>query len=73
MYREEGRGEMISWSHADVCFSCFFQGNEILDIPGEQVTEEQFTDEQGNIITKKVRLLHKGSQDIIQSQSWRGP
>uniref|UniRef100_A0A670Z7T3 Ankyrin 1 n=1 Tax=Pseudonaja textilis TaxID=8673 RepID=A0A670Z7T3_PSETE len=28
-------------------------GNEILDIPGEQVTEEQFTDEQGNIITKK--------------------
>uniref|UniRef100_A0A803SMI0 Ankyrin 1 n=1 Tax=Anolis carolinensis TaxID=28377 RepID=A0A803SMI0_ANOCA len=32
----------------------FFQGNEALDIPGEQVTEEQFTDEQGNIITKKV-------------------
>uniref|UniRef100_A0A803TNM7 Ankyrin 1 n=1 Tax=Anolis carolinensis TaxID=28377 RepID=A0A803TNM7_ANOCA len=30
------------------------QGNEALDIPGEQVTEEQFTDEQGNIITKKV-------------------
>ncbi|XP_026570881.1 ankyrin-1-like isoform X1 [Pseudonaja textilis] len=32
----------------------FVQGNEILDIPGEQVTEEQFTDEQGNIITKKI-------------------
>uniref|UniRef100_A0A8D2LKW2 Ankyrin 1 n=1 Tax=Varanus komodoensis TaxID=61221 RepID=A0A8D2LKW2_VARKO len=31
-----------------------FQGNEALAIPGEQVTEEQFTDEQGNIITKKV-------------------
>ncbi|KAH0623102.1 hypothetical protein JD844_031064 [Phrynosoma platyrhinos] len=30
------------------------QGNEALDIPGEQVTEEQFTDEQGNIITKKI-------------------
>nr|XP_020635904.1 ankyrin-1 isoform X2 [Pogona vitticeps] len=30
------------------------QGNEVLDIPGEQVTEEQFTDEQGNIITKKI-------------------
>ncbi|KAJ7305215.1 hypothetical protein JRQ81_011125 [Phrynocephalus forsythii] len=29
-------------------------GNEALDIPGEQVTEEQFTDEQGNIITKKI-------------------
>uniref|UniRef100_A0A7M4FPW3 Ankyrin-1 n=1 Tax=Crocodylus porosus TaxID=8502 RepID=A0A7M4FPW3_CROPO len=30
------------------------QGNEVQDIPGEQVTEEQFTDEQGNIVTKKV-------------------
>ncbi|XP_067326757.1 ankyrin-1 isoform X8 [Anolis sagrei] len=30
------------------------QGNEALEIPGEQVTEEQFTDEQGNIITKKI-------------------
>ncbi|XP_042328001.1 LOW QUALITY PROTEIN: ankyrin-1 [Sceloporus undulatus] len=37
--------------------SSFFgqtQGNEVLDMPGEQVTEEQFTDEQGNIITKKI-------------------
>ncbi|NXF31547.1 ANK1 protein, partial [Nyctibius bracteatus] len=30
------------------------QGNEVLHLPGEQVTEEQFTDDQGNIITKKV-------------------
>ncbi|XP_053125356.1 ankyrin-1 isoform X8 [Hemicordylus capensis] len=30
------------------------QGNEVLDLPGEQVTEEQFTDEQGNIVTKKI-------------------
>uniref|UniRef100_A0A8C3F7N9 Ankyrin 1 n=1 Tax=Chrysemys picta bellii TaxID=8478 RepID=A0A8C3F7N9_CHRPI len=30
------------------------QGNQVQDIPGEQVTEEQFTDEQGNIVTKKV-------------------
>uniref|UniRef100_A0A663MMI3 Ankyrin 1 n=1 Tax=Athene cunicularia TaxID=194338 RepID=A0A663MMI3_ATHCN len=29
-------------------------GNEVLHLPGEQVTEEQFTDDQGNIITKKV-------------------
>ncbi|XP_038602660.1 ankyrin-1 isoform X6 [Tachyglossus aculeatus] len=28
--------------------------NEIQAIPGEQVTEEQFTDEQGNIVTKKI-------------------
>ncbi|XP_017587710.1 ankyrin-1 isoform X16 [Corvus cornix cornix] len=29
------------------------KGNEALHLPGEQVTEEQFTDDQGNIITKK--------------------
>uniref|UniRef100_A0A8B9S631 Ankyrin 1 n=1 Tax=Apteryx owenii TaxID=8824 RepID=A0A8B9S631_APTOW len=29
-------------------------GNEVLNLPGEQVTEEQFTDDQGNIVTKKV-------------------
>uniref|UniRef100_A0A8C8G0Q1 Ankyrin 1, erythrocytic a n=1 Tax=Oncorhynchus tshawytscha TaxID=74940 RepID=A0A8C8G0Q1_ONCTS len=27
------------------------------DLPGEQVSEEQFTDEHGNIVTKKVRYL----------------
>ncbi|XP_053905657.1 ankyrin-1 isoform X3 [Cuculus canorus] len=32
----------------------FGQGNEVLHLPGEQVTEEQFTDDQGNIVTKKV-------------------
>ncbi|XP_058715371.1 ankyrin-1 isoform X11 [Poecile atricapillus] len=31
------------------------KGNEALHLPGEQVTEEQFTDDQGNIITKKSR------------------
>ncbi|XP_074143445.1 ankyrin-1 isoform X3 [Sminthopsis crassicaudata] len=30
------------------------KGNELQDIPGEHVTEEQFTDEQGNIVTKKI-------------------
>uniref|UniRef100_A0A452J6A7 Ankyrin-1 n=1 Tax=Gopherus agassizii TaxID=38772 RepID=A0A452J6A7_9SAUR len=30
------------------------KGDQVQDIPGEQVTEEQFTDEQGNIVTKKV-------------------
>ncbi|NXK78378.1 ANK1 protein, partial [Amazona guildingii] len=30
------------------------QGNEVLHLPGEQVTEEQFTDDHGNIITKKM-------------------
>ncbi|KAJ8791300.1 hypothetical protein J1605_004347 [Eschrichtius robustus] len=30
------------------------KGDELQDIPGEQVTEEHFTDEQGNVVTKKV-------------------
>ncbi|XP_045559112.1 ankyrin-1a isoform X17 [Salmo salar] len=29
------------------------QGDEAKDLPGEQVSEEQFTDEHGNIVTKK--------------------
>lgn len=33
------------------------QGDEVEDVPGEQVSEEQFTDEHGNIITKKVGHL----------------
>ncbi|XP_057552671.1 ankyrin-1 isoform X1 [Hippopotamus amphibius kiboko] len=30
------------------------QGSELQNIPGEQVTEEHFTDEQGNVVTKKI-------------------
>ncbi|XP_051496928.1 ankyrin-1 isoform X12 [Apus apus] len=54
--------------------SCFFgQGNEVLHLPGEQVTEEQFTDDQGNIITKTVirkvvRQLHPGDMGDRQEQ-----
>uniref|UniRef100_A0A8C2I3M4 Ankyrin 1, erythrocytic a n=1 Tax=Cyprinus carpio TaxID=7962 RepID=A0A8C2I3M4_CYPCA len=32
-------------------------GDEAEDLPGEQVSEEQFTDEHGNIVTKKVSSL----------------
>ncbi|NWH68685.1 ANK1 protein, partial [Geococcyx californianus] len=39
---------------ADSRFFGQVRGNEVLHLPGEQVTEEQFTDNQGNIITKKV-------------------
>uniref|UniRef100_A0A287CUP9 Ankyrin-1 n=1 Tax=Ictidomys tridecemlineatus TaxID=43179 RepID=A0A287CUP9_ICTTR len=43
------------WSQAaGSIFSQVMQGNELQNIPGEQVTEEQFTDEQGNIVTKKI-------------------
>uniref|UniRef100_A0A8B9HQ86 Ankyrin 1, erythrocytic a n=1 Tax=Astyanax mexicanus TaxID=7994 RepID=A0A8B9HQ86_ASTMX len=33
------------------------EGDEAKDLPGEQVREEQFTDEHGNIVTKKVSFL----------------
>ncbi|XP_054030919.1 ankyrin-1 isoform X9 [Dryobates pubescens] len=49
------------------------KGNEVLHLPGEQVTEEQFTDDQGNIITKKVirKVVHQlgpGDMDHRQEQ-----
>ncbi|XP_009081404.1 PREDICTED: ankyrin-1, partial [Acanthisitta chloris] len=49
------------------------KGNEVLHLPGEQVTEEQFTDDQGNIITKKiirkvVRQLGPGDMGDRQEQ-----
>ncbi|XP_048367929.1 ankyrin-1 isoform X2 [Sphaerodactylus townsendi] len=49
------RQGLAKWlDEADSSFFGQTQGNEVLDIPGEQVTEEQFTDEQGNIVTKKI-------------------
>ncbi|XP_042535362.1 ankyrin-1 isoform X5 [Dipodomys spectabilis] len=47
-----GPGEWLQ--AAGNTFSREIQGNELQNIPGEQVTEEQFTDEQGNIVTKKI-------------------
>ncbi|XP_053822578.1 ankyrin-1 isoform X5 [Vidua chalybeata] len=49
----------------------FGQGNEALHLPGEQVTEEQFTDDQGNIITKKIIrkvVRHLGPGDMGDRQ-----
>ncbi|XP_037067535.1 ankyrin-1 isoform X13 [Peromyscus leucopus] len=39
---------------SESAFSQEVPGDELQNIPGEQVTEEQFTDEQGNIVTKKI-------------------
>ncbi|XP_060762829.1 ankyrin-1-like isoform X4 [Neoarius graeffei] len=38
------------------------KGDEAVDLPGEQVSEEQFTDEHGNIVTKKVvrKVVRRG-------------
>ncbi|XP_072213316.1 ankyrin-1 isoform X9 [Excalfactoria chinensis] len=47
------------------------KGNEVLHLPGEHVTEEQFTDEQGNIITKKVIrkvVRHLGPDGTVDRQ-----
>ncbi|EHB16997.1 Ankyrin-1, partial [Heterocephalus glaber] len=49
----------------------FLKGNELQNIPGEQVTEEQFTDEQGNFVTKKtirkvVRQIDSSGADDTQ-------
>ncbi|NXD57603.1 ANK1 protein, partial [Corvus moneduloides] len=58
---------------ADSRFFGQVRGNEALHLPGEQVTEEQFTDDQGNIITKKiirkvVRQLGPGDMGDRQEQ-----
>ncbi|KAM4577749.1 ankyrin-1a isoform 7-T7 [Fundulus diaphanus] len=38
------------------------QGDEVEDLPGGQVSEEQFTDEHGNIVTKKIvrKVVRRG-------------
>ncbi|XP_029960432.1 ankyrin-1a isoform X10 [Salarias fasciatus] len=48
------------------------QGDEAEDLPGEQVSEEQFTDEHGNIVTKKPDTMDvkKGAQ-IVKCASLR--
>uniref|UniRef100_A0A671V3Y1 Ankyrin-1 n=1 Tax=Sparus aurata TaxID=8175 RepID=A0A671V3Y1_SPAAU len=50
-----------SHGHACCCFFCP-QGDEVEDLPGEQVSEEQFTDEHGNIVTKKIvrKVVRRG-------------
>ncbi|XP_075882083.1 ankyrin-1-like [Nelusetta ayraudi] len=53
------------------------QGDEVEDVPGEQVSEEQFTDEHGNIITKKIvrKVVRRGQgsgEEGIQEVSAEG-
>ncbi|XP_073910697.1 ankyrin-1 isoform X3 [Castor canadensis] len=53
--REQSLQSPGEWVQAaSSIFSQEVQGDELQNIPGEQVTEEQFTDEQGNIVTKKI-------------------
>ncbi|XP_075324063.1 ankyrin-1a isoform X2 [Odontesthes bonariensis] len=53
------------------------QGDEVEDLPGEQVSEEQFTDEHGNIVTKKIvrKVVRRGkgsSEEGVQELSVEG-
>ncbi|XP_045677452.1 ankyrin-1 isoform X2 [Phyllostomus hastatus] len=53
--QERRRPDPREWAQeAERTFSEVVKGSELQNIPGEQVTEEQFTDEQGNIVTKKI-------------------
>ncbi|XP_055205192.1 ankyrin-1 isoform X14 [Gorilla gorilla gorilla] len=67
--RQQGQEEQVQ--EAKNTFTQVVQGDEFQNIPGEQVTEEQFTDEQGNIVTKKiirkvVRQIDLSSADAAQ-------
>lgn len=42
------------------------QGDEVEDLPEDHVSEEQFTDEHGNIVTKKVSHCNMFSYCILK-------
>uniref|UniRef100_A0A3B3B740 Uncharacterized protein n=1 Tax=Oryzias melastigma TaxID=30732 RepID=A0A3B3B740_ORYME len=53
------------------------KGDEVEDLPGEQVSEEQFTDEHGNIVTKKIvrKVVRRGKgsgEEGVQELSMDG-
>nr|XP_040052427.1 ankyrin-1a isoform X4 [Gasterosteus aculeatus aculeatus] len=53
------------------------QGDEVEDLPGEHVSEEQFTDEHGNIVTKKIvrKVVRRGKgsgEEGVQEGSLEG-
>ncbi|XP_031712261.1 ankyrin-1a isoform X12 [Anarrhichthys ocellatus] len=53
------------------------QGDEVEDVPGEHVSEEQFTDEHGNIVTKKIvrKVVRRGKgsgEEGVQEVSLEG-
>ncbi|XP_050965645.1 ankyrin-1a isoform X2 [Labeo rohita] len=49
------------------------KGDEAEDLPGQQVSEEQFTDEHGNIVTKKPDVVDvkRGGAQIVKCASLR--
>ncbi|XP_032371729.1 ankyrin-1a isoform X5 [Etheostoma spectabile] len=54
-----------------------FKGDEVEDLPGDHVSEEQFTDEHGNIVTKKIvrKVVRRGKgsgEEGVQELSLEG-
>ncbi|XP_008564853.1 PREDICTED: ankyrin-3 [Galeopterus variegatus] len=58
------------------------KGEEAKNIPGESVTEEQFTDEEGNLITRKItrkvirRIINpqeRKHDDVVMERDCQGP
>ncbi|KAK2820672.1 hypothetical protein Q5P01_023631 [Channa striata] len=49
------------------------KGDEARNIPGESVTEEQFTDEDGNLVTRKVirKVVRRGVNSEERRETWR--
>ncbi|XP_045850195.1 ankyrin-1 isoform X13 [Meles meles] len=69
--RAQRRQSHQEWvQEAQSTFSLIAEGSEFQNIPGEQVTEEQFTDEQGNIVTKKI--IRKVVRQIDSSSAEAG-
>ncbi|XP_055972783.1 ankyrin-1 isoform X2 [Sorex fumeus] len=61
--RAQEAGGTLSW----------VKENELQNIPGEQVTEEQFTDEQGNIVTKKItrKVVREIDSSGVDTQDYK--
>ncbi|XP_012511423.1 PREDICTED: ankyrin-1 isoform X2 [Propithecus coquereli] len=77
--KELGEGEGLSDDEETVSSRVvrrrvLLKGNELQNIPGEQVTEEQFTDEQGNFVTKKItrkvvrQIDSSGADDTLEHE-----
>ncbi|KAG9330202.1 hypothetical protein JZ751_026106 [Albula glossodonta] len=65
--RELGEGEGVADEEENITTRVvrrrvILKGDELEDLPGEQVSEEQFTDEHGNIVTKKIvrKVVRRG-------------
>ncbi|XP_061115631.1 ankyrin-1-like isoform X1 [Conger conger] len=71
--RELGEGEGVADEEEDITTRVvrrrvILKGDELEDLPGEHVSEEQFTDEHGNIVTKKIvrKVVRRGKGSVSE-------